>query len=99
MGSRKTLSDCELVNLELPGHPFIWEKSRGTEAWVDVCLHRAMGKFFLGSIFSFFKTYQFRNLYLRSFTLIFGVGDPTGSGSFWKCMAQGADVLQIDKES
>lgn len=33
---------CDLADLELTGHQFTWEKSRGTDRWIDIRLDRAM---------------------------------------------------------
>lgn len=39
-GFREALFDCELSDLEMEGHPFTWEKSRGTPRWVEERLDR-----------------------------------------------------------
>uniref|UniRef100_A0A803PJ09 Reverse transcriptase domain-containing protein n=1 Tax=Cannabis sativa TaxID=3483 RepID=A0A803PJ09_CANSA len=41
-GFQQVLNDCRLQDLELIGHPFTWEKGRGTSAWVEVRLDRAL---------------------------------------------------------
>ncbi|KAL8100581.1 hypothetical protein AgCh_032729 [Apium graveolens] len=41
-GFNKAVSDCNLVDLDLIGHQFTWEKSRGTARWIEVRLDRAM---------------------------------------------------------
>uniref|UniRef100_A0A803QCK4 Reverse transcriptase zinc-binding domain-containing protein n=1 Tax=Cannabis sativa TaxID=3483 RepID=A0A803QCK4_CANSA len=33
-GFQKTLSDCNLVDIDLYGHQFTWERGRGTDRWV-----------------------------------------------------------------
>lgn len=37
---RDTLTDCGLTDLEMEGHPYTWERSRGTERWVEERLDR-----------------------------------------------------------
>lgn len=34
--------DCNLIDLDLVGYPFTWEKSKGTSAWVELHLDRAL---------------------------------------------------------
>lgn len=34
--------DCDLTDLELIGHQYTWEKSRGTVNWIEIRLDRAM---------------------------------------------------------
>ncbi|XP_060969488.1 uncharacterized protein LOC133036771 [Cannabis sativa] len=41
-GFQQALNDCRLQDMELIGHPFTWEKGRGTTAWVEVRLDRAL---------------------------------------------------------
>ncbi|KAK1361377.1 hypothetical protein POM88_045851 [Heracleum sosnowskyi] len=41
-GFCETMSDCNLVDLGMVGYPFTWEKSRGTEDWVEIRLDRAL---------------------------------------------------------
>lgn len=40
-GFRRTIEDCALVELDLEGGNYTWEKSRGTENWVRERLDRA----------------------------------------------------------
>ena len=40
-GFQETITDCDLVDLEMNGYPFTWERGRGTEAWTKVKLYRA----------------------------------------------------------
>lgn len=41
-GFRKVVTDCGLVELGFSGSEFIYEKSRGTEAWVQERLDRGL---------------------------------------------------------
>ncbi|XP_060961746.1 uncharacterized protein LOC133031961 [Cannabis sativa] len=41
-GFNQILFECELTDMELVGHPYAWEKSRGTSRWVEVRLDRAL---------------------------------------------------------
>ncbi|XP_060959390.1 uncharacterized protein LOC133030609 [Cannabis sativa] len=41
-GFQQAVNDCELQDLELIGHPFTWEKGRGTDQWIEVRLDRAL---------------------------------------------------------
>lgn len=41
-GFRQAIEDCELVDLELKGYQFTWEKSYGTNEWIEVRLDRAL---------------------------------------------------------
>uniref|UniRef100_A0A803PRW0 Reverse transcriptase domain-containing protein n=1 Tax=Cannabis sativa TaxID=3483 RepID=A0A803PRW0_CANSA len=41
-GFNQVLQQCDLSDLELQGHPFTWEKGRGTNHWVEVRLDRAL---------------------------------------------------------
>lgn len=41
-GFRRAIAYCNLMDLDLVGHPFTWEKSRGTSAWVELRLDRAL---------------------------------------------------------
>uniref|UniRef100_A0A803NGT2 Reverse transcriptase domain-containing protein n=1 Tax=Cannabis sativa TaxID=3483 RepID=A0A803NGT2_CANSA len=41
-GFNNALSECNLCDLDLIGHPYTWEKGRGTASWVEVRLDRAV---------------------------------------------------------
>ncbi|XP_060962217.1 uncharacterized protein LOC115711062 [Cannabis sativa] len=41
-GFQQALSDCNLIDLELIGYHFTWERGRGTGSWVEIRLDRAM---------------------------------------------------------
>ncbi|XP_060959139.1 uncharacterized protein LOC133030419 [Cannabis sativa] len=41
-GFQQALNDCNLTDVELMGHPFTWEKSRGSRNWIEVRLDRAL---------------------------------------------------------
>lgn len=41
-GFRSTLEDCSLLDLGYQGEWFTWEKSRGTERWVQERLDRGL---------------------------------------------------------
>lgn len=41
-GFQEVLSRCNLIDLDHDGHPFTWEKSRGSKNWIEVCLDRAL---------------------------------------------------------
>lgn len=51
-GFRDAVFDCDLVDIPLRGHPFMWFKSLGTERAVEVRLDRAMANGGWLSIFS-----------------------------------------------
>lgn len=34
--------DCNLVDMDFVGYSYTWEKSKGTTAWVELCLDRAL---------------------------------------------------------
>uniref|UniRef100_A0A803NFH1 Reverse transcriptase domain-containing protein n=1 Tax=Cannabis sativa TaxID=3483 RepID=A0A803NFH1_CANSA len=41
-GFNTALQQCDLVDIEIHGHPFTWEKGRGSNNWVEVRLDRAL---------------------------------------------------------
>lgn len=41
-GFNETVEDAGLRDMELYGHAFTWEKGRGTDAWIEIRLDRAM---------------------------------------------------------
>uniref|UniRef100_A0A803PY28 Endonuclease/exonuclease/phosphatase domain-containing protein n=1 Tax=Cannabis sativa TaxID=3483 RepID=A0A803PY28_CANSA len=41
-GFQETISACHLIDLEMKGYPYTWERSRGTSRSVEICLDRAM---------------------------------------------------------
>lgn len=41
-GFQEVVSRCQLVDLDLIGHPFTWEKGRGSSGWMEVRLDRAL---------------------------------------------------------
>ncbi|XP_062099802.1 uncharacterized protein LOC133805647 [Humulus lupulus] len=41
-GFSQAIWDCGLVDLELSGYPYTWERGRGSENWVEVRLDRAL---------------------------------------------------------
>uniref|UniRef100_A0A803QI56 Reverse transcriptase n=1 Tax=Cannabis sativa TaxID=3483 RepID=A0A803QI56_CANSA len=41
-GFQQALNDCNLIDMELVGHPFTWEKGRGSRNWIEVRLDRAL---------------------------------------------------------
>lgn len=41
-GFNDALSDCDLSDLGMSGYPFTWERGRGTYAWVEERLDRAV---------------------------------------------------------
>ncbi|XP_060961729.1 uncharacterized protein LOC133031950 [Cannabis sativa] len=41
-GFRDILQECGLIDLDIVGHQFTWEKSRGTDNWIEVRLDRAL---------------------------------------------------------
>lgn len=38
----ETIMDCNLVDMDMVGYPFTWEKSRDTQEWVELRLDRAL---------------------------------------------------------
>ncbi|XP_062099715.1 uncharacterized protein LOC133805549 [Humulus lupulus] len=51
-GFQDTLVDCGLSDMELIGHPYTWERGRGTPNWIEVRLDRALISQSWRSIFS-----------------------------------------------
>uniref|UniRef100_A0A803PEP9 Endonuclease/exonuclease/phosphatase domain-containing protein n=1 Tax=Cannabis sativa TaxID=3483 RepID=A0A803PEP9_CANSA len=41
-GFQEVVQQCELIDLDLCGHPFTWEKSRDTAHWIEARWDRAM---------------------------------------------------------
>ncbi|XP_060965524.1 uncharacterized protein LOC133034451 [Cannabis sativa] len=41
-GFQDVVSECHLIDMEIQGHPFTWEKGKGTDQWVEVRLDRAL---------------------------------------------------------
>uniref|UniRef100_A0A803PKP9 CCHC-type domain-containing protein n=1 Tax=Cannabis sativa TaxID=3483 RepID=A0A803PKP9_CANSA len=41
-GFNEALQQCNLHDVELQGHPFTWEKGRGSNNWIEVRLDRAL---------------------------------------------------------
>ncbi|XP_060962192.1 uncharacterized protein LOC133032303 [Cannabis sativa] len=41
-GFGNMLEECNLVDMELGGYPYTWEKGRGTSAWIEVQIDRAL---------------------------------------------------------
>lgn len=41
-GFNEVLVDTSLIDIELVGHQFTWERGRGTEEWMEVRLDRAL---------------------------------------------------------
>lgn len=41
-GFKEVPNDCNLVDMELTGYPYIWECGHGTDSWVEIRLDRAV---------------------------------------------------------
>ena len=41
-GFQQTTLDCDLVDLDMVGYPFTWERGQGTSEWTEVRLDRVM---------------------------------------------------------
>lgn len=41
-GFQRTITECDLIDVELSGYHFTWERGRGTRSWVEVRLDRAL---------------------------------------------------------
>uniref|UniRef100_A0A803PEU0 CCHC-type domain-containing protein n=1 Tax=Cannabis sativa TaxID=3483 RepID=A0A803PEU0_CANSA len=41
-GFNQALSDCDLVDMELIGYPYTWERGRGIDSWIEIRLDRAL---------------------------------------------------------
>uniref|UniRef100_A0A803P267 Reverse transcriptase domain-containing protein n=1 Tax=Cannabis sativa TaxID=3483 RepID=A0A803P267_CANSA len=59
-GFLQVLSDCELIDMEIIGHPYTWEKNRGGGNWVEVRLDRAL---ISSSWFQMFSNAKLYNLH------------------------------------
>lgn len=57
-GFNDTLADSGLLDVELVGHPFTWEKGRGTEACLEVWLDRALVNQSWFDLFLYAKLYN-----------------------------------------
>uniref|UniRef100_A0A803PR19 Reverse transcriptase domain-containing protein n=1 Tax=Cannabis sativa TaxID=3483 RepID=A0A803PR19_CANSA len=62
-GFNQTLSDCRLIDLDIVGYPFTWERGRGTPNLIEVRLDRALVSH---SWTNFFTTAQLFNLELTA---------------------------------
>uniref|UniRef100_A0A803PCL7 Uncharacterized protein n=1 Tax=Cannabis sativa TaxID=3483 RepID=A0A803PCL7_CANSA len=62
-GFSKVLADCNLVDMELHGHPFTWERGRGTTNWTEVRHDRALASL---SWINHFLTAKLFNLHASS---------------------------------
>ncbi|KAM6569203.1 hypothetical protein CsatB_017188 [Cannabis sativa] len=58
-GFNQALSDCDLVDMELIGYPYTWERGRGTDSWVEIHLDRAL---VCSNWFQRFRMAQLHNL-------------------------------------
>ncbi|XP_060967734.1 uncharacterized protein LOC133035666 [Cannabis sativa] len=41
-GFQHVLQSCDLVDMELKGHPYTWERGKGSENWVEIRLDKAL---------------------------------------------------------
>ncbi|XP_074342605.1 uncharacterized protein LOC141680216 [Apium graveolens] len=41
-GFRDVLEECQLIDMDLQGHQYTWERGLGTSQWIEVCLDRAL---------------------------------------------------------
>lgn len=41
-GFQVACSDCNLIDMELTGYPYTWERGKGTNNWVEIRLDRAL---------------------------------------------------------
>ncbi|XP_062088458.1 uncharacterized protein LOC133795019 [Humulus lupulus] len=58
-GFQEAISDCNLIDMDLIGYQFTWERGRGTENWVEVRLDRALVS---PSWLSLFSTAKLHNI-------------------------------------
>ncbi|XP_074342671.1 uncharacterized protein LOC141680306 [Apium graveolens] len=56
-GFNKVLMDTSLIDMELVGHQFTWERGRGTKQWMEVRMDRAL------TIVSWLQMFPFAKLY------------------------------------
>lgn len=54
-GFKQTIEDCGLIELDLVGGSYTWEKSRGTREWVRERLDRAFASSSWWSLFPLYK--------------------------------------------
>ncbi|XP_074356438.1 uncharacterized protein LOC141696155 [Apium graveolens] len=57
-GFNEVLVEIRLVDLDLVGHQFIWERGRGTAAWTEVRLDRALTTLLWLNLFPMVKLYN-----------------------------------------
>lgn len=57
-GFYDTLADIGLLDVELVGHPFTWERGRGIEAWLEVRLDHALVSQSWFDLFPYAKLYN-----------------------------------------
>lgn len=57
-GFNEVLMDTGLINMELLGHQFTWEKGRGTDAWTKIRLDRALTTWSWNNLFPASKLYN-----------------------------------------
>ncbi|XP_074347635.1 uncharacterized protein LOC141686501 [Apium graveolens] len=57
-GFREVLMETGLIDMELTGHQFTWERGRGTSAWIEVRLDRALTTAGWLNIFPLAKLYN-----------------------------------------
>lgn len=44
-GFQQCIDDCGLHDLELEGYPYTWERGKGTAAWTEIRLDRALASY------------------------------------------------------
>lgn len=50
-GFNQALSDCNLIDIDLQGHPYTWERSRGKHNWMEARLDRCLKNHLLSNLF------------------------------------------------
>lgn len=51
-GFHEVIEDCELIDMELHGYPYTYDRGYGTTKWIEIRLDRALVKNSWGEIFT-----------------------------------------------
>ncbi|XP_060972577.1 uncharacterized protein LOC115717978 [Cannabis sativa] len=59
-GFHKAISDCNLINFDLSGYQYTWERGKGTANWIEVRLDRALTTQSLMDLFNDAKLFNLK---------------------------------------